>query len=122
MRPAFISKPIQRYHHAGCFYSTRVAHVTRTSPHPSADGDTQDQLNDNVTSRTNENGLTSEDFGVTAGLTRREDGRSELQVLHKAELGDPREHVVWLVVLARGASHGTFGAVQLGPVQKLGDL
>ena len=31
-------------------------------------------------------------------MSRREDGRFELQVLHKAELGDPREHVVWLVV------------------------
>ena len=28
---------------------------------------------------------------------RREDGRSELQVLHKAELGDTREHVNRLV-------------------------
>ena len=33
--------------------------LTASPPHPSADGDTQDPLSDNVTSRTNENGPTT---------------------------------------------------------------
>ena len=45
----------------------------------------------------------------TAGelhVTRREDGRSELQVLHKVELGDSREHVNRLVDVGEAPEGG----------------
>ena len=40
---------------------------------------------------------TTKDFREKRRATRREDGRSELQVLHEVELGDSGEHVDRLV-------------------------